>query len=1650
MPPLRRILFVALLGSVVIASLPAAPTDGNRLTYLDSDDPFYPNAKFPRLTTPQWIGEPGVEAVVILAIDDMRETPKYETFLRPILERLKRIDGRAPVSIMVNAVTPTNAQLQAWLKEGLSLEVHTLAHPCPCLAKGDFAAAANTYHGCVELMNQIPGNKPVAFRMPCCDSMNSPSPRFYAEIFNRANAAGQFLTIDSSVMCLLTTNDPSLPRDLVLDADGREKFRKYFPTATNAPVAATPSSQKVDATPPPRQVQRVGTSGGAPRPPSGDEGVATTRVSLKNFATTIEDYPYPYVIGKLCWEFPAMVPSDWEAFNLHGATNPVTLADWKSALDAVVLKQGVFSFIFHPHGWSSPAQFVEFIDYAVAKYGKRVKFLNFREAQDRLNENLSGPLRVEKTGKDNGIRWLDVNNDGFLEVIGGNISRWWHLEPPSWLGHRFDLPLAERPARFGIVDNTPVLLWFGARQDAESPGSFVFEGDKWRRDEQRDLLSPGALADLNRERLTSITNIFRAATGNPGLLLRDLDRDGSCELIIGLPDYTVIGKWESNRWRKLDYALPRGTSIVDAEGRDAGLRFVDVNGDGYDDVLFSNEERFSLHLFVPKANPRLMWEVGWNDEVWSGKRGESDIDIPPIVRAGTNRNNGVWFKNGAMWIQNEDTANLPDKVRRITFRELLTADQPPPLSPEQALASMRPRPGFKVELVAAEPLVLDPIAFDWGADGRLWVVDMFDYPLGRVEAGESKPTRSPHGEEILNPPQGGHYAPGGRIKILEDTDGDGRYDKATVFLDNVNFPTGLLPWRNGVLVAAAPEIFYAEDTDGDGKADKKTVLFTGFVEGNQQHRLNGFDYGLDNWIYGANGESGGTIRSALKPAEPMVSLRGHDFRFRPDTGEFEAIEGTTQYGRHRDDWGNWFGNNNPTWLWHYFLPERYLSRNPHLAVKFTKQTLANYPESTRVYPASRTRQRFNDHHHLNHVTSANSAMPYRDELFGPEFATSVFISDPVHNVVHREVLEPDGVTFTSHRAADETNREFLASTDLWFRPTMLKTGPDGALYIADMYRLVLEHPEWIPKWMQQRLDLRAGSDMGRIYRIFPEGAALRHVPNLAKLDTAGLVAALDSPNGWQRDTAQRLLVERRDKSAQAGLQRLCVEAANAKVRVQALATLDGMGLLTVPILKSAFRDLHPAVREEAVGLAERFAETFDIELQAAGGSPQLASLVNDPDLRVRVQLALSLGAPGWSSDRAAFLLSRLALSDFEQRGMQTAVMSSAPRFVEQLIGQVFSSEAGHSAPASLVDQLLGLAVAMNKPKAIVAAMESIARSPASRNATWKFSALAGLLDGLERRGKSLRQFAAECGPDVQTAAEELEKLVPGARVVAAAASTREPERLAAIRLLARTPEERAADLQGLGELLGARYSSAVQRAALSELARQSDRAAADVLIIGWKGYGPVLRTEVLNVLLGRTDWCLALLAVARKGELPPGQIGTSFQQRLLNHPARAVQQRAADLFSAASKDRNELLKQYSGVAKLAGDAEKGMALFRQQCATCHRLRGEGSEVGPDLSALANKDKQTLLVAILVPNQSVEARYASYSAVARDGREISGIITAESANSITLRAPGGRDETLLRSQLAQFSSAGLSLMPEGLERGLSPQELADLLAALGGL
>ncbi len=1558
---------LCLAAPLSLLTMAADGMDANRLTYLDDADPFYVSAQFPKLTTPQWIGEPGVQAVVILAVDDMKSPGPYETFLGPILERLRQIDGRAPVSILCNRLDPHDPQYQKWLAQGLSLEVHTLSHPCPILAGADFQTAANEFQGGIELINQIPGNRACAFRTPCCDSMNSPSPRLFAELFNQTNAAGQFLTIDSSVMNILSARDTALPRDLVLDADGHDKFQKYVP--------------------------------------------------FPSFTTTVENYGYPYVIGRLAWEFPATAPSDWEAFHLHGANDPQTVADWESALDATVLKQSVFTMIFHPHGWIRNDQLVELVDYAVKKHGAKVKFLNFREAQERLDKTLLAgePLRAAN-GQDNGVRLLDLNNDGYLDVAIGNErvrkTRIWNAKENTWTDSSFPTPLIsvdadgnhhDTGARFGVIstDGFPVMLL----RNETTAGAWRFNGREWVED----------AALLNGLELDGKPIFTSRGNRDRGVRLRDVNNDGVCELIVANESQNAIFAWSEpeKKWKKLPYALPPETGIVDAEGRDNGLRFVDVNGDGFDDVIFSNQKRYSLHLFI--SEPVLGFTAGWSREVTSGKREGLPDEIPMIVRDGPHPNNGVWFRSETMWVQNEDTAAMPDIVDRRSFKDLMTGGMAPAKSPEESLASMHARPGFKVELVASEPLTKSPIAFDWGADGKLWVVEMGDYPLGLDGKGKA----------------------GGVVRFLEDTKGDGHYDKSTVFLDGLPMPTGIIPWRKGVIVCDPPEIFYAEDTNGDGKADIHVTLYTGFVEGNPQHRANGFDYGLDNWIYGGNGNSGGVIRS-LK-TDKSVNISGRDFRFRPDDGAFDAQAGQAQYGRHRDDWGNWFAIDNISPGWHYFLPIEYLGRNPFLPVRSTRQVMATYADSTRVYPISHLTQRFNDPGTEGHLTSANSIMPYRDDLFGPDFAASYFVSEPVHNLIHRENLEPAGVSFTSHRAADEQTNEFLASTDNWFRPTMTKTGPDGALYVADMYRLVIEHPEWIPLDIQKSVDLRAGEDKGRIYRVYPANAALRKIPRLDQMNAVQLVAAMESPNGWQRDTAQRLLVESGDKSAVTPLAELLAHSPNPKTRLQALCTLDGLRALTPDFLIQALKDAHPAVRERAVRISEPMLGS------SASLDNALFALADDPNIRVRYQLAFSLG--GWADARAARALARIALHDSQDERLQTAVMSSATNHIGGMIAAVLEHQPD-TAREGLLKQLVGLAAALKDEPALRTSLAAIARNQGSRYESWQFTALSGLLDALDRRKMPLAEFAAGGGPEVKQALAHLDDLFAQARKTAPDAGAPDADRVAAIRLLGRGLTGREADREGLAALLGPQNSQAIQSATLANLAQMPGDRTAQILIGAWKSGSPATRVKILNLLSSRQEWVQSLLGAIALEKISAAAIGTSLQQKLLNHSQADVRERAKKLFSATSSDREGVVKQYQIVNELKGDPARGAGYFRANCTPCHRLQNEGNEVGPDLGSVAFKPVSYLMTAILDPNQSVEARYTGYQAVTKNDLEYSGVIVTETPNSITLRQPGGADVVILRSDLKDLTSSGRSLMPDGFENILKPQALADLIAYIG--
>jgi putative membrane-bound dehydrogenase-like protein len=1557
---LRRTL---LLGLVLLTPLTARAADGNRLAYLDENNPYYVSRTFPRLVTPQWVGAEGVEAVVVLAIDDMRDPDKYEKFLRPILNRLKQIDGRAPLSIMTNQVDPQHAQLQAWLKEGLSLETHTLDHPCPFFKGGDFPKARATYEGCVDLLGRVPGSRPVAFRMPCCDSRNTPSSRFYAEIFNQTTANGNFLTLDSSVFNIFTSNDPELPRELVIDADGQDRFRKYLPTD-------------------------------------------------RTFVNTIEDYPYPYVLGHLCWEFPCITPSDWLAQHRQEPNNPVTVRDWNAALDATVIKQGVFCLVFHPHGWIKNEQIVDLIDHAVAKHGKKVKFLTFRDAQERLDKNLLGgqPLRAAD-GQDNGVRLLDLDNDGFVDVVIGNDkvqqTRLWSPKSKSWVVGEFPTRLVKRDRggsscdlgeRFGVFRPDGHATMMLRNQSKVLPaGAWHFDGRGW-------VAEPALLAGLEVGGKPFYTGLVGE---DYGVRLRDLDKDGCCELLVSNTFQQAIFAWSADKksWTKLPFTLPPDTSLIGPHGEDLGVRFLDVNEDGFEDLIFANEKEYGLYLFTSMKE-------GWSRKVIAGKQGDPG-SLPMIARNGTN--NGTWFHSRHLWVNNENTDLLKDHVERRSFNEMLETVDPTAKTPDASLRSIRTRPGFQVELVASEPLLQSPIAFAWGADGKLWVVEMGDYPLGLDGKGK----------------------PGGRIKVLEDTNGDGHYTKATVFLDGLSFPTSVLPWRKGILVTCAPEIFYAEDTKGTGKADLRIPLYTGFAEGNPQHRVNSLVWGLDNWLYCANGDSGGKVKSVKTGA--AIALRGRDFRIRPDDGSLDAQAGQTQYGRSRDDWGNWFGNNNSNPMYHFVLADEYIRRNPHVAAPDPRVPVSVTPGVAPVYPVSRTLPRFNDFNTANHFTSACSAIVYRDELFGPAFAGSTFVSEPVHNLVHREIMTARGVTFTSRRAADELQSEFLASSDNWFRPTTIQTGPDGALWIADMYRAVIEHPEWIPLDWQKRLDLRAGADKGRICRVYPVGQKPRAIPRLDRLDTAGLVAALDSPNGWQRDTAQQMLLWRQDEAAVPLLKKLAAASERPLVRLHALCTLDGLNTLEPALLIRALADAHPGVRRHAVRLCEGHLSKSP-EL-----GPTLLKLVADADPSVRMQLAYTLGQ--WDDARAGDALGQLALRDADDRFLSAAVMSSVNRKnLDRVLSTVMTGSRQAEPPAPLVENLLRMANALDHTAALTTLLKAVATPQEGKYAPWQFTALAGLLDALDQRNTPLTKLRDDGSEEQKAALKQLMGLFAAARATLADGRSAKEDQLLAVRLLGRGLDHQQEDVAALANLLVPQTADDVQAAAITALGRLREPRVPELLLRGWKGYGPAQRNQVLDVLFRRDDWLKAALEAIETRQITAAEVNAPRRQRLLQHKEAAVRDRAARLFAdAVNPDRQKVIDAYQDVLGMKGDPQRGVQVFAKNCATCHKFAGVGHEVGPDLASLGDKSPQALMIAILDPNRAVEARYVNYTAATKGGLTFTGVLASETGNSITLVGPDGKTQVILRTELEELVSSGKSVMPEGLEKEVNTQDLADLIA-----
>ncbi|MFO1460360.1 MAG: PVC-type heme-binding CxxCH protein [Verrucomicrobiota bacterium] len=555
---------------------------------------------------------------------------------------------------------------------------------------------------------------------------------------------------------------------------------------------------------------------------------------------------------------------------------------------------------------------------------------------------------------------------------------------------------------------------------------------------------------------------------------------------------------------------------------------------------------------------------------------------------------------------------------------VVLADEVGPRSPSAEWASMQLEDSrLLVELVAAEPELSSPVSMAWDESGNLYVAEMQDYPKS---------------------------TDGGSIRLLQDRDGDGHYETATLFADHLPFPNSVLPWKRGVLVTAAPDLWYLRDTDGDGRADERRVLFTGFGTGNQQLRANGLFWGLDGWVYAANGRSDGKVRVAGSPESASISIRGRDFRLNPETGAFETLAGRSQFGLGRDDWGQRFLSWNTIPVRHEVIPDGYLARNPKISAAEALQDCLPPGDRGEVFPRTPQPLVFNNESG-QHFNALSGLHIFRGDALGSEYSRNAFVCESLRNLVHRRVLVPDGPTFRAERR--ESQSEFLTSSDPWFHPVNITSGPDGALYVADFYRRFVEHPDWVAREMRERVPWSEGKNHGRIWRIRSKnGTSLKNRTDRIPKDATSeqLITTLDHSNGWHRDTAQRLLFEKSSPAPLNALAASAIAGIHPEGRVASLYTWAALGGKDPGILEKTLNDTDPRVRAAAlhwIGIELSRGNTSSevtrrrcTELLISVAPRILGNKSGVLDSREGLEFVLALGFVGDSEARDA-LLSRI-------------------------------------------------------------------------------------------------------------------------------------------------------------------------------------------------------------------------------------------------------------------------------------------------------------------------------------------------------------------------------------------------------------------------
>ncbi len=967
-----------------------------------------------------------------------------------------------------------------------------------------------------------------------------------------------------------------------------------------------------------------------------------------------------------------------------------------------------------------------------------------------------------------------------------------------------------------------------------------------------------------------------------------------------------------------------------------------------------------------------------------------------------------------------------------------------PVPPAESQKHIVTPVGFEAQLFVAEPdLQGKPIAMNWDHRGRLWVCETVDYP------------------NDLQPPGAGRD----RIRICEDTNGDGRADKFTLFADKLSIPTSLAFARDGVVVLQAPDTLFLRDTDGDDVADERKVLFSGWKTNDTHAGPSNLQYGLDGWLYGIVGYAGfeGEVGGEKH------AFRQGFFRFQADGSKLEFLRNTNNnsWGVGFSEEGLLFGstaNGNPS----EFMP---IANRYYESVRgWSASVLQGIAESDKYYPIT-DKIRQVDHH--GSFTAAAGHALYTARTYPREYWNrTAFVTEPTGHLTATFVLSPEGSGFKSKNAWN-----LFASDDEWTSPVVAEVGPDGHVWVSDWYNYIVQHnptPAGFDngKGNAYETDLR-DKKHGRVYRVVYKQAKEQPALSLEGASPEKLVETLKHPNFLWRRHAQRLLIERGNRDVAGALANLVadkqVDSIGLNVgAIHGLWTLHGLGQLEESFRLSGVAEAalkHPSagVRRTAVQLLPRTQESVEALVDSG--------VLKDENLQVRLQAFLALSEMPESPEAAAVLSAALLdPQNATDRWLPDAITAAAAAHARSyLFATIHQPKKPNDATLKALAIVAEHFARGDDPSAVSllrdlrpnANVETLAIVLGGLAKGWpKSSALKLSGDQEEALVAVFKQLpAGDRSPLLTLAARwNSRALEPYAAEIAESLLVRvrneelaDSDRIAAARQLIEFQPTSVEAATQLLDLITARTSPEFAGGLLDSLRGSQHPLVGQAILERLPTWTPAIRPAAFRALLAKADWTEALLTAAEAGNLRLADLALDQKQALAAHPEKKLAERARKLLASGgglpSADRQKVLDELMPLLKRDGDPALGKQVFTKQCSKCHTHSGEGNKIGPDLTGMAVHPKVELLTHIIDPSRSVEGNFRVFTVATAEGRVLTGLLTSETKTSIELADAEGKKHALQREDIEELIASPKSLMPDGFEKQMSADELVHLLEFL---